>query len=169
MKVQKRRRRENKTNYLKRLKLLKSGKPRIVFRKTNRYIIAQLVESEEARDRIIIGLTSKKLIEFGWPNELKGSLKSIPASYLTGYLLGREIKMKKIKEPILDFGMIRVIFKSKVYAFSKGLVDAGVQIKSNEELFPEQERIEGKSIKSENFKDIFEKIKTNIDKEVKNG
>ena len=41
MKVSKRRRIEAKTDYAKRIKLLKSEKPRLVFRRTNKYIIAQ--------------------------------------------------------------------------------------------------------------------------------
>ena len=59
MKIQKRRRRENKTDYGRRLKLLKSEKPRLVFRRTNKYVIAQYVLSKEARDSIKIGLNSK--------------------------------------------------------------------------------------------------------------
>jgi large subunit ribosomal protein L18 len=39
-KINRRRRREGKTDYSKRINLLKSGAPRIVFRKTNRYLIA---------------------------------------------------------------------------------------------------------------------------------
>ncbi len=107
MKVPKRRRREGKTDYRARIALLKSGKPRVVVRKTNRYIIAQLVKSKEAQDSVAIGVTSKHLLKYGWPQELSGSLKSIPASYLTGYLLGK--KMLKINESkaILDIGLAR--------------------------------------------------------------
>ena len=95
MKTLKRRRREGKTDYLKRLKLLKSEKPRIVFRKTNKYIIGQYVKSEEARDKVIFNVVSKELFKYKWPKEFQGSLKSISASYLTGYLIGKEIKKKK--------------------------------------------------------------------------
>ena len=72
MKVDKRRRRENKTDYLNRLKLLKGGSPRIVFRKTNKYIIAQYVTSKEAQDKIEFGISSKDLIKHGWPKEFSG-------------------------------------------------------------------------------------------------
>ena len=41
-----RRRREGVTDYRKRLKLVKSGKLRLVVRRTNRYVIVQLVESK---------------------------------------------------------------------------------------------------------------------------
>jgi len=44
----KRRRRENKTDYKARKKMLESGETRIVIRKTNRYFIVQVVESYEA-------------------------------------------------------------------------------------------------------------------------
>ena len=39
MKIPKRRRKQGKTDYAKRIKLLKSKSPRIVFRKTNKYIL----------------------------------------------------------------------------------------------------------------------------------
>ncbi|HPD81703.1 MAG TPA: 50S ribosomal protein L18 [Candidatus Pacearchaeota archaeon] len=161
MKVQKRRRRENKTDYLKRLKLLKGEIPRVVFRKTNKYIIAQYFLSEEAQDKAIIGIDSRELIEYGWPKEGKGSLKSISASYLTGYLIGKKIVNKKLKNPILDNGMIRIIHKNKVYAFIKGMIDAGIKINCNKEFFPEESRIKGENLK---LKIPFNEIKSKIEK-----
>ena len=176
MKSINRRKREHKTDYGKRLKLLKSGKPRIVFRKTNKYIIAQYVTSEEAQDEVKIGINSKKLLEYGWPKENKGSLKSIPASYLTGILIGKKIleegsenrkfsdsfKSKKFEEketPIADFGMLSVLHKTKIFAFLKGLTDAGLKIKCDSEAFPPQERIEGKHMnKKIPFSEILKKI-----------
>ncbi len=163
MKVMKRRRMENKTDYSKRLNLLKGGIPRIVFRKTNKYIISQYVESSEAQDRIEIEVNSKKLLTKGWPEKFKGSLKSIPASYLTGYSMGLEIKKKKKKEPIVDLGMIRVLHKSKVYGFLKGLKDSGINIKCDEEFFPEDDKIVGKNLK-EDFSKQFKEIKSNLEK-----
>ncbi len=161
MKIQKRRRRERKTDYLKRLKLLKGNSPRIVFRKTNRYIIAQYVTSEEAQDKIEVGVTSKDLKKFGWPSDFEGSLKSIPAAYLTGLLIGGEIIKKKLDTPIMDFGMIRVLSKNKGFAFLKGLFDAGVKTNCPEENFPEKERISGKNMKKD-FSKKFEEIKSKI-------
>jgi len=127
MKTMKKRRRQNKTDYLGRLKLLKSRKPRVIFRKTNKYIITQYVTSKQAQDKIILGVTSKDLIEHGWEKD-SGSLKSIPASYLTGYLIGKKIIKRKLETPIVDFGMTRVLHKTKVFGFLKGLIDAGVKI-----------------------------------------
>ncbi len=160
----KRRRIENKTDYSKRLKLLKSEKPRIVFRKTNKYIIGQYVTSDKTQDKIEIGVNSGQLLKYGWPEEFKGSLKSIPASYLTGLLIGRKIIKGKKEMPIVDFGMIRNIHKTKTFAFLKGLVDAGIEVSHDEKIFPEEERINGKNLK-EDFSKTFEKIKSKIEKE----
>ncbi len=164
MKVPKRRRREGKTDYRARIALLKSGKPRVVVRKTNRYIIAQLVKSKEAQDSVAIGVTSKHLLKYGWPQELSGSLKSIPASYLTGYLLGK--KMLKINESkaILDIGLARSTKGSRLYAVVKGLLDAGIEIPCSEKVLPSQDRINGEHMEKFNA-DILKKVKANIDKE----
>ena len=159
--IQKRRRRENKTDYAKRIKLLKGGKPRIVFRKSNRYVVAQYVKSSEAQDKVEFGVTSRDLIGFGWPKESSGSLKSIPAAYLTGFLMGKKILDKKAENPIIDFGMNRMLYKTKTYAFLKGVIDSGIKIDSKEEIFPEQDRIEGKHMKN---KVDIQGIKSNIEK-----
>jgi len=162
MKTLKRRKLEGRTDYGKRLKLLKSNSPRLVFRKTNRFIIAQYVTSKAAQDKIEIGMTSKDLKKVGWPEEFNGSLKSVPAAYLTGLLMGKEIEKKKLKTPIVDFGMTRVISKNKAFAFLKGIADAGVKIKCDEEQFPEEERLSGKNMR-EDFSKTFKEIKSKIE------
>jgi large subunit ribosomal protein L18 len=160
--IAKRRRREGKTNYLVRLKLLKGGKPRLVFRKSNKFALAQYVTSEAAQDKIVMTLNSKELLKCGWPEKSKGSLKSIPASYLTGYLMGKKIQDKKLETPIVDLGMQKTSYKTKVYSFIKGLIDSGLEIQCKEEAFPEQERIEGKNLK-EDFSKTFSEIKSKIE------
>ena len=162
MKTLKRRRREHKTDYLKRLKLLKSEKPRVVFRKSNKYVIAQYVKSKEAKDKVKIGVSSKDLLKNGWPESAAGSLKSIPASYLTGYLIGKQIKNKKLEIPIVDFGMIRALHKTKVFAFLKGLKDAGIEVECDEKVFPSEGRIKGEHLKNKiDVEGIKEKINKN--------
>ena len=158
MKTSRKRRKQNKTDYLKRIKLLKSSRPRVVFRKTNKYILAQYIISKEAKDSVKIGINSKILLKYGWPKEKIGGLKSIPASYLTGYLMGKRILKGKLDEPIVDFGMIRTVYKTRVFAFLKGLIDSGIKIQCKEEAFPEEERIMKKDIK-------INEIKTKIDKD----
>ncbi len=161
MKTLKKRRRECRTNYKKRLNLLKGERPRLVFRRTNKYLIAQYVVSKEAKDKILFGITSKELIKYGWPESSAGSLKSIPASYLTGLLISKEIIKKKLEHPIVDFGMLRTLHKTRIFAFLKGLIDGGLDIKCPKESFPEEERIKGRDLKN---KILFEEIKSKIEK-----
>lgn len=136
MKSIRRRRHERKTDYKARLTLLKSGKPRLVIRKTNRYFIAQIVESKVAQDHIVLGVTSKQLLGFGWPADKSGSLKNKSSAYLTGYLLGVKAKAKA-PEAILDLGMYRNIQKSRLYAVLKGALDAGLKVPHSSEALPE--------------------------------
>ena len=166
MKTLKRRRRESKTDYNIRKKLLKAEVPRVIFRKSNRYIIAQYVRSSEARDSIVTGVTSKILLKYEWPEDMAGSLKSLPASYLTGFLLGKRIKEKELETPIIDLGMIRSVNKSRAFSFIKGLIDAGVGIKCSKESFPEEERIQGKKLKRD-FSIYFSRIKSKIEGKIK--
>ena len=155
-----RRRRESRTDYKARLRMLRGGKERVIVRKTNKYIIGQFIRSDEAKDKIIVGLSSKDLLDYGWPNEAKGSLKSLPASYLTGLLLGEKILDKEEKvNAVLDIGLIRNLKKSRIYSFLKGLIDAGIKIPCKEEIFPDENRISGKHMKKNiNFEKIKEKI-----------
>ena len=62
MKTVRRRRQEGKTDYKARLALLISEKPRLIVRKTNRYVIAQIVRTEIAQDKVVVGTTSKVLL-----------------------------------------------------------------------------------------------------------
>lgn len=155
MRTVRRRRLQQKTDYKSRLSLLGSEKKRLVIRKTNRYVISQIVESHIAQDKVIVGLSSRDLLSHGWPEKLKGSLKSLPASYLTGYLLGKMAKEKKISEVILDLGMHRNVHKSRIYAVVKGIVDAGIKIPHSSEILPPIEKIEG----NEKFSPIIKSIK----------
>lgn len=131
----KRRRLEARTDYRARLALLKSEKPRLVIRKTNRYITLQLVESISAQDKIIFGVNSKQLLEKGWPKEMSGSLKSKPAAYLSGLMLAKLAK-GKIKDAILDLGMQRNIPKSKLYAALNGAIDGGLIVPHSQDILP---------------------------------
>jgi len=159
MKTLKKRRRENKTDYKKRLGLLKSGRPRIVFRRTNKYIIAQYVKSEEAKDKVVLGVTSKDLLKHGWAENAVGSLKSIPSSYMIGVLVGKKILAKKLEMPIIDLGIIRTLHKTRAYAFLKGVIDSGLEISCPEECFPDEAKIKGEFLKN---KISFEEIKSKI-------
>lgn len=151
-KIDKRRRREGKTNYHKRLSLLKNESPRLVVRKTNKYIILQIVESDRAQDKVILTVSTKELLKHGWPEEKKGSLKSLTASYLAGLLMGK--KSKDINKIILDSGLIPSTKGSRVYAAVKGVSDAGLEIAHSEDILPSDEMI--------NKFEFFDKVKEDI-------
>ncbi|GEM_PF-197887 len=109
LRTMKRRRREGRTDYKLRVGLLKSGVPRIVIRRTNKYFIIQVVESVEAQDKVVMTISSKELLKFGWDaagakvtgdgqqmtgktkRQRVGNLKSIPAGYLTGLLFAKKL------------------------------------------------------------------------------
>ena len=165
MRIKKKRRIEGKTDYKSRAILLKSSKPRIVVRKTNKYIIVQYVTSKEAQDFILLSVNSKELIKYGWPEKMSGSLKSIPAAYLTGKLIGKRIKEKYGEiEAVFDIGLIRNVAKSRVYAVLKGLVDEGIKISHSKEIFPGEERLKGIHLKNK-ITNVIESVKEKIEKE----
>jgi len=157
LKVQFRRRRERKTDYKARRALLESGLPRLVVRKTNKYIITQLVNSREAQDFTVCSANSKELLKFSYDSP---SLKNIPAAYFTGFLIGLKAKKKKIKKAVLDIGLQRSTKGSKIYAALKGCKDAGIEISCSNEVLPKEERIKGQHLKK---KIDFEKIKKSIE------
>ena len=159
MRIVKRRRLENKTDYRLRLELLKSQTPRIVIRKTNKYIYAQVVESHEAIDSVKNAVSSRELLKEGWDKKFAGSLKSIPACYLTGLLLAREAGKGKF---IIDIGMARNISGGRIYALVKGLVEGGLDINAGD-VMPSKERIEGEHLKPE-VKMIIKKVQEKLKK-----
>ncbi len=154
MKTLRRRRREARTDYKARFALLKSGKPRFVVRKTNRYVIVQIVESKGAQDKTLFEMSSKELLSRGWPKEKSGSLKNLQAAYLTGYLLGKKTH-SKFKELVLDSGLNKTTKGSKIFAALKGALDAGLKIPHNKDVIPSQDRLGS----NEKFKEAIEKIR----------
>lgn len=154
-KLDKRRRREGKTDYRKRLVLLKGNSARLVVRKSNKYIILQVVESKHAQDKIIKTVSTKDLLKYGWPEDKVGKLKSLGAAYLVGLLMGKKVKDMVKGRVILDSGLIPNTKGSRVYAAVKGLADSGINIPFNEEVVPSKE-----SIEKEEF---FNKVKEGIE------
>lgn len=156
------RRREGKTDYQKRLQLLKSGKPRLVVRKSLNYVTAQLTEFNGKGDKILVAATSKELRKLGW----NFACDNLPAAYLTGLLIGKKSLDKKITDVILDSGLYASVKESRIYAVVKGAKDAGLNVPADEEILPSEERIKGEHIATnEKFKNLpseFEKIKQKI-------
>ncbi len=137
-----RRRKEGKTDYKKRLKLVKSRKPRMVVRIKNRQIITQLVEFSEIGDKIIVSASSHELKKFGWD----GHPGNAPSAYLTGLLLGIRAIKKGYKEAILDIGLHTPVPGSNVYAALKGALDSGLEIPHSDDVIPSDDRINGNLI-----------------------
>jgi len=145
-----RRKKEGKTDYKKRLALLKSKKPRLVIRKSLNNVILQIIEYEKSGDKILISVHSNSLKKLGW-NSHRGNTSS---AYLTGLICGYKAQSKNIKEAVLDLGLAPSIHGSVLYAALKGVIDSNLKVPASKEIFPKEERIEQKS----NFKEIKEKI-----------
>jgi len=160
LRTQKKRRIKCKTDYQLRMGLLKSKTPRIVIRKTNKYIYAQVVETKEAQDFVKSTISSRDLIKEGWDKKYAGSLKSLPACYLTGLILAKKAGKGKY---IIDMGMIRNIKGSRVLAFVKGTIDGGLDINADKSAFPDEKRIMGEHLKPE-IKAVINKIKSKLEK-----
>jgi len=142
-KVPRKRRREGKTNYYKRYRMIKSGqKIRAVIRKTNRYIIVQIIEFAPQGDKTLVGVNSKTLFKLGW----KGDPNNTPAAYLTGLLAGLKAKKLGITYAVPDIGLHRAVRGARVFAAIRGLRDAGVEVPASEEVLPTEDRIRGEHI-----------------------
>ena len=150
-KVSFRRRREGKTNYKKRLGMLKSGVPRLVVRRTNKYVIVQVIEYLDKGDKTIAHANSKELEKFGW----KAGKKNIPAAYLTGLLAGNRAKKANAEKAILDIGFAIPQRKGWWASALKGAIDAGLKIPAGEEALPDENRVKGTHI--EDFAKVNEK------------
>jgi large subunit ribosomal protein L18 len=137
-----RRKREGKTDYRLRLKLVKSGLPRVVVRRSNKYITIQIVESRLGGDRTLLTVTSKKLKSYGW----KGGTKNLPAAYLTGLIAGRKTVEMGVKKAIADIGRYSPVPGSRVFAAIKGVIDGGLEVPMSDEVAPSGERLKGEHI-----------------------
>lgn len=137
-----RRRREGRTNYYRRRRLLLSKQPRLVVRKTGTKTIVQFSEAQVTGDSTLASAASTELAPLGW----KGGLGNLPAAYLTGLLAGRRARERKVSSAVLDIGLHPPIKGSKVFAALKGAIDAGLEIKHNPDVFPEEDRLTGKHI-----------------------
>jgi len=167
--VQFRRRRQKKTDYKRRLNLLKSGKLRLVVRPSNKHTIVQLIRYEMEGDRVLVSAHSKELAGLGW----KHATGNIPSSYLTGLLCGIKSVKQGIDGAVLDLGLLAYVKGGRIFAALKGVVDAGVSVPADEVVFPPDERLTGEHIaghvkRSANINKDFESVKAKILK-TKNG
>ncbi|MCL2142705.1 MAG: 50S ribosomal protein L18 [Methanomassiliicoccaceae archaeon] len=145
-KVPFRRRRENRTDYYIRKKLLTSGELRAVVRRSSKNVTIQFASFGMDGDAIAVSATSKELKTLGW----KHACSNIPAAYLTGHLAGKKAKDAGIEYAVLDIGMQTPSKGAVLFAAVAGMVDAGLEIPHGEGVLPADERISGSHI-SETF------------------
>lgn len=137
-----RRRREGRTNYGKRRKLVTSGIARFVIRPTNKHLGAQVIQAKPEGDFVLASAHSSELKEFGW----KAPCGNMPAAYLTGLLAGRRAKANGVSKAILDIGLHTRGPGSRMFAAAKGALDAGLDIPHEEKVLPKAERIKGQHV-----------------------
>jgi len=160
-----RRRREGKTDYYARKRLVaqyknkyNTPKNRLVVRITNRDIIAQIVYSKIDGDIVLAAAYAHELPGFG----LKVGLTNYAACYATGLLLARRV-LKQLKldtayagqtevdgefyeveeneegprpfRAYLDIGLARATCGARIFGVLKGAVDGGLDVPHSEKRF----------------------------------
>ncbi len=137
-----RRKRQGRTYYRKRLKMLMSNKCRFVVRRSLKNFQASVIEYNASGDRILLTVNSNTLSKLGW----KGGAGNLPSAYLTGMLAGKKAVEKGISEAILDLGLNKSVKGSRLYAALAGALDAGLKIPFDQGMLPSKSRISGEHI-----------------------
>jgi len=137
-----RRKRQGRTYYRKRLRMLMSNKSRFVVRSSLKSFQASVIEYNAKGDKVLFTVDSKALVKLGW----KGDNGNIPSAYLIGIIAGKKALEKGIKEAVLDLGFSNSTKGSRLYAALAGAVDAGLKIPFNPEVLPSKDRISGEHI-----------------------
>ncbi|KAJ3376019.1 60S ribosomal protein L5 [Allomyces arbusculus] len=179
--VKYRRRREGKTDYYARKRLVtqaknkyNSPKYRLVVRITNADVICQIVYSKIQGDFVLTAAYAHELPKYG----IKVGLTNWAAAYATGLLVARRA-LKKLSlddkyegfvnpdgtiaevEPLddgprpfkafLDTGLARTTTGAKVFAAMKGASDGGIFVPHSEQRFPGYDR-EAKELDAETLR-----------------
>jgi len=163
--VKYRRRREGKTDYFARKRLIVQNKNkyntpkyRLIVRFTNTNIIAQVAYATIQGDKVVCDARSSELPRYG----IKTGLTNYPASYAVGLLLARRLNQKYgldetykgVEEVsgedyyvekegergafycVLDTGLVRTSSGARVFGVLKGAVDGGLDIPHSNKRFP---------------------------------
>ncbi|KAI4368284.1 hypothetical protein MLD38_016859 [Melastoma candidum] len=162
--VKYKRRREGKTDYRARIRLINQDKNkyntpkyRFVVRFTNKDIVAQIVSASITGDMVLAAAYSHELPRYG----LEVGLSNYAAAYCTGLLLARRVlKMLEMDqeyegnveangedfsvEPaegrrpfraLLDVGLVRTTTGNRVFGALKGALDGGLDIPHSDKRF----------------------------------
>jgi len=164
--VKYRRRREGKTDYYARKRLItqaknkyNSPKYRLIVRFTNTDVICQIVYAKIQGDYVLASAYAHELPRYG----VKVGLNNWAATYCTGLLVARRVltklnlaeKYQGVETPngeffeieaidgearpfkaFLDVGLKRTTTGAKVFAAMKGAVDGGIYVPHSEKRFP---------------------------------
>ncbi|XP_050370563.1 60S ribosomal protein L5-1-like [Argentina anserina] len=162
--VKYKRRREGKTDYRARIRLINQDKNkyntpkyRFVVRFTNKDIVAQIISATISGDLVLASAYSHELPRYG----LNVGLTNYAAAYCTGLLLARRT-LKKLEmdeeyegnveatgedfsvEPgesrrpfraLLDVGLVRTTTGNRVFGALKGALDGGIDVPHSEKRF----------------------------------
>ncbi|MGD0422742.1 MAG: 50S ribosomal protein L18 [Candidatus Bathyarchaeia archaeon] len=139
-----RRRREGRTDYRSRRRLVISGIPRLVIRPSNKNVTVQLIKAEPAGDDVMVSAQSSELKALGW----KAACGNMPAAYLTGLLIGTRAKAKGVGNAIVDIGLSARGPGSRIFAVAKGALDGGLAIPIDKKALPSEDRLHGSHIVS---------------------
>ncbi|TQQ80399.1 50S ribosomal protein L18 [Halonotius roseus] len=137
-----RRRREGRTDYHQRLRLLKSGDPRLVARTSNSHVRAQLITTGPNGDITHVAATSEELDDYGW----EAPTGNVPSAYLTGFLLGSRAVAEGHDEAVLDIGLRTATPGNKVFSVQEGAIDAGLEIPHSDDVLADWSRNRGEHI-----------------------
>jgi large subunit ribosomal protein L5e len=194
------RRRSGQTDYYARRRLIfqekkkyNTPKYRLVVRRTNRDVIAQVVYSRMDGDYVMASAYGHELVNYG----VKAGFTNYAACYCTGLLLARRLltslnladTYKGIseingtdytvddeepgeKQPFrcfLDVGLAPTTTGARVFGVMKGAVDGGLSIPHNNKRFPGYDK-ESKKLDVEVHRDyIFGEHVANYMRELENG
>jgi len=166
-----RRRREGKTDYYARQKMIiqdknkyQSPKYRLVVRFTNRDVICQIIAADLTHDKCLASAYAHELPRYG----IKCGLTNYAAAYATGLLLARRVNAKFNLEykgvetadgeeflveaeedgarpfhAVLDVGLNRTSTGARVFGALKGAVDGGLNVPHNQNRFPGSKKEDG--------------------------
>jgi len=139
-----RRRRSGATDYKARRGAIVSRSTLLAVRISGKNVTAQFIRPTIHGDEVLSSAHSHSLRKLGW----KGSLKSLPACYLLGLWAGKKAKKDGIESANLYNGLAPFVKGSRITAFLKGVVDAGVQVPHSDEVLPSEDRLKGENISS---------------------
>lgn len=153
-----RRRREQKTDYGRRLKQVTSEQPRLVVRKSNAHVRVQLVAYSPEGDRVLASAFTREFHSAGWT----ANTSNTPAAYLAGKLAARRARRAGIEQAQLDIGFHTAVHKGVVFAALKGALDGGLSIPHDPKVLPADDRVNGQHL-SETARKALDRLRQQVE------